>query len=1229
MNTFKEFFKANHDYSILMEMAYREHVVKRPVSIDNEDIDFLYQVDQKDWPMALKTRYDVLYKLLENRDKVRDNIKKELFKEMEKSFGRKKLAVIREIDFKDKFKKLVLDFAANYNDYGDSGTGEFNIIKLTNWLNNDLNDYDLESKMKEIGYRHSDVRNAFKDFVYYIVDAIVPFVKEEKEEFKGSFINFYINRLIQKLETTRGKDYIIPNNSPYSPTNLPNIKSVLPKEVSNKIKLTSLGEYGFDLSGVKKTSKSGKQRVGSKSFAFPSETNIDQTVRRLLTLNFHRHLGPLLSDETPSSFDDLSKDGKFRYKIIRTNDKSKNTPHDQKPKQKDNHILQQKKNGIKNDISRILSKAQSGDYKNWEDPKLTELWDIIGKSSEATDGAWFDNAGLNKDEELKSIFGSNKIALDARGKKEEEPAWEVAKREKWFSELKTPLGGGVAGNSKLKRKFSEYFAEKTALRILSSSKQLSPQILSDKETDEFSEEGHPKIDKEELDQIKKSLTPEQFETFKKTGRLPYSLKQDGKKPEIIIGNPEIAQSAFLMLPTVKHTVDITDKDGNKVGEKTIHLPVINGSRFIRDTPSKLKDSEDEEDKDMDSAEFSDSGYSKPITTTRSSSEIKSIEEIEKIYDKNPEKYKGTELEAAVAAYKDPDANGIYKYNGKTKNVLDGFVFDDINNKMYPNDNYEHGASGVDGAHFRQEESGKQPETAVKEKTRRKLSGVFGQMKDTGDLTPTLLRLGYSSKIGLFSEEPEDEYMPMRWTNFKIVRFGEGKDERGSDDEAFDDLGDGGQHSNKKIMDILPTNDGDGDIEGYYEIIKGISDCIFSKGARSCGTEISNTVKDHILNDQNLIIRAHDFIVELLINNISKKDFKTPSIRKKFTNSELGKILQKAIFEKDSRKNRKDLASRSEIDTPTYLFGKDSTEKEEAPNSNLNRPKKDLIENRFLETIFDFPGKENQANLLSKGNRDKIKEVLSGLLEDPEKGVAAKLNQYSGLFQELDGYEKISEKDRSNLLSKINKQKNQLLEYLSELVMGPTSLSVRRNIVLDYYQQMERKLNKIPKDIVVLSRPEEKVQTIEKEKTQEEKMNSVFLWIKETVLKMSRILPVVFGNPKILPISKNLTKTINDLNPHEKEVRVRESAVEIAKLVFEQTINIKSINFFLGKGDLETKINNFNFICDVLNKLESDLTIRSKNINLIKNSLKEVWTDLSIKNFELKGIKLPTPKFILI
>ena len=1226
MNTFKEFFKANHDYSVFLEMAYREHVVKRPVSIDNEDIDFLYQVDQKDWPDALDKRYDVLYKSLENRDKVRTNVKKELFKQLEKAFGKKKLAGIRDKDFKNKFKQLVLDFASKYNDYGDAGPGEFNIIKLKDWLDNDLENYDLETKISEIGYRNSDVKNAFKDFVYYIVDAIVPFAKEGKEQFEDTFINFYINRLIQKLETTKGKNYIVPNSNPYSPTNLPNIKSVLPSEVSKKIKLRSSGEYGFDLSGVEETSRSGEKRIGSKSFAFPSSPG--KKVRDLLALNFHRHLGPLPSDENPSSFDGLAAEGKFKYKIARSHNVSKTSSHDQKPRLKDNYILDKKAQGLKNSISKILTKAQSLNYKNWDDPKLIDLWEIIGRSDEVTDGSWFDNAGLNNDEDLKNIFGKKETGVyetrinpnTNESEKHELLAWQLAKREKWFSELKTTKGGGVAGNSRLKEKFSEYFSRLVATKIFSSSKQLSPQILSDKETEEFSDDGHPRIDKEELDQIKKSLTPEQFDVFKKTGRFPYSLNQDKKNPEITIGkNPKNGkhEPGFMMLPTIKHTVDIIDKDGNKIGEKIIHLPVINGSRFIKATPSPLKkskisdededsDDEDSDDEDSDSEQDSNSGYSKPITTTRGSSEVKSIEEIDKIYYKNPEKYKGTELEVAVKAYRDPDSGGIYTYNGKTKNVLDGFVFDDIYNKMYPIDTYQHGPAGVTGVHFRQEDSGKRPETGVLRTTRRKISGIFGQIKDAKGLTPALTRLGYGRKVGLFSEKPMDEYKQMRWTGFKIERFGNKK--RSSEEEIESD----GVNKQEKISSITQTNSGDSEIEGYYDIITGISQCLLNKGAQACGTGVDASVKNTLLNDVNLILKAHDFILDALINNVSNKDYKTSVSRIKFANSELGKVLQKPTFGQESRKNRKEVANldTSNVDTELHPFRKDSAE-EEDPNS--NKPKRDLIEDRFIETIFDFPGKENQANKLSKGDREKTIEILSGLLEDPEQGVAANLNTYSGLTQELDGYEKISEEAKNRLLDKINKQKNQLLEYLSRVKMGPISSRTRKEIVEYYYKQMERKLNKIP---VISPAASEKPQITEMER--EKKVEYVFSLIKEIASK--RMLE--------LPTSEELISR-NNLNPEERELMIRKSAEEIFRSLYSLSTYDKINSFIKIKNStIDVRINRFNFICDSLIKLDLISRASPELKNNMKNNIKKVWEDLSKQNNEIKGTGIPMPIFII-
>ena len=526
--------------------------------------------------------------------------------------------------------------------------------------------------------------------------------------------------------------------------------------------------------------------------------------------------------------------------------------------------------------------------------------------------------------------------------------------------------------------------------------------------------------------------------------------------------------------------------------------------------------------------------------------------------------------------------------------------------MYSIDDYQHGASGVEGAHFRQEESGEQPETAVKKTAKGKLSGVFGQIKDPKDLTPTLIRLGYGSKVGLFSENPTDGYKPMKWTYFKIVGYGDNysNDEEGDSDETGS--------RGTKVRDILASDNGDGEIQGYYDIIKGISQCLLSKGGRSCGTEIKQAVKNRILSDINLIEKAHDFIVESLINNISKKDFKEPSSRERFTNSELGKVLQSKVFGGKSRRNREDLASSDEsgLDASIHPFRKDTAEKEEKPNS--NRPKRDLIEDKFLETIFDFPGKENQANGLSKGRADKVREILSGLLEDPEQGIAAKLNEYSGLLQELDGYEKTSEQDRKNLLNKINKQKNQLLGYLGGLVMGPTSSGVRRQIVIDYYQQMEKKLNKIPKETQTIP-SSEKIQSTEKPR---EKMDLVFSIIKEIVSK----------NLLDLPMSKTLIgATFND--PQEKESKIRESIGEISNKLFSVVRDVVSINKFIESKELDLRINKFNFICDSLTKLVDSINLRHNGIDSIKNNLRIIWKDLSDQNAKQTGLGLQKPRFL--
>ena len=246
-------------------------------------------------------------------------------------------------------------------------------------------------------------------------------------------------------------------------------------------------------------------------------------------------------------------------------------------------------------------------------------------------------------------------------------------------------------------------------------------------------------------------------------------------------------------------------------------------------------------------------------------------------------------------------------------------------------------------------------------------------------------------------------------------------------------------------------------------------------------------------------------------------------------------------------------------------------------------------------------------------REKTIEILSGLLEDPEQGVAANLNTYSGLTQELDGYEKISEEAKNRLLDKINKQKNQLLEYLSRVKMGPISSRTRKEIVEYYYKQMERKLNKIP---VISPAASEKPQITEMER--EKKVEYVFSLIKEIASK--RMLE--------LPTSEELISR-NNLNPEERELMIRKSAEEIFRSLYSLSTYDKINSFIKIKNStIDVRINRFNFICDSLIKLDLISRASPELKNNMKNNIKKVWEDLSKQNNEIKGTGIPMPIFII-
>ena len=88
MYNFKEFFTKNFDYTILMEArANRGTYIKNPTLLDEEDLDFLYQIDQTYWVEALQNRIQKTWSLLKTRQNIRNRISTEILNAIKEKFG--------------------------------------------------------------------------------------------------------------------------------------------------------------------------------------------------------------------------------------------------------------------------------------------------------------------------------------------------------------------------------------------------------------------------------------------------------------------------------------------------------------------------------------------------------------------------------------------------------------------------------------------------------------------------------------------------------------------------------------------------------------------------------------------------------------------------------------------------------------------------------------------------------------------------------------------------------------------------------------------------------------------------------------------------------------------------------------------------------------------------------------------------------------------------------------
>lgn len=575
MYNFKEFFKRNYDFPILLE-AYRGSYSKKPVLYDDEDLDFLYQFDQKNWVKALKYRYDLTWKALRRRQEVRNKIIREMLSEVKAS------QFVKPVEFKiqqgdkeetrksyklyinssniEEFKKLILRLGESYDNYGNriEMADPSELSRRKQWLDQLFDEYDIENIYTRGA---KDNQRAIKDIIYEIIKRIVIYVKggdEETYSVEGKNAKLYINRLIQKLETTKDEDHHIK-------AKLENLSEIYGKNIY----FEKTGKYGFDLSNPRRvqTVEDGKKTIllrtghGENGYIFPKQPSIRDSLHRLYALNYHRHLGELPTDD-PNHTHDIT------YKSIQTVGGGKSGV--------DQFSFNVLKNNISNDIKKFLLSKKSLDWYSGDiEGLLKASINPEDEKEKMVSGIWFVRSMLNDsaNEEdiakisprrLKKIFHTPEDLYDRGIEQNKENGKIGIKVLRWITSYQN-----VSNNRKLRDIFSDYFGQLRASDIIKSQSAYGPKILSVNITGdpvkdaEIRKKELEKLDEKDRQELKSVLGEEDWEKFVKTGRLPYKIT----KKEIKVGkNPPP-----IILPHIK----------KGEGKDAIYFPLLRSGKYVR------------------------------------------------------------------------------------------------------------------------------------------------------------------------------------------------------------------------------------------------------------------------------------------------------------------------------------------------------------------------------------------------------------------------------------------------------------------------------------------------------------------------------------------------------------------------------------------------------------------------------------------------------------------------
>jgi hypothetical protein len=244
---------------IFNEMAIMGDVIRQPIRLDKDDIEFLYQFPPELWVQAIKKRYhDDLAEALDARGKARLSDKNKI----------KELA-IKSIRSRN-FKQLNDDYPQYFDEKTvDKLRKEYNKIEKKHYQDQGSEEYEkaLENAGNAIAYYavekihpHAELKNAPKIYDFKFGQKKVTITAKP-----------FINRLIHKLEKTKGEAH-------------DKVVGLHPDEHSH-------GQYGYDLQ--KTFSGHGLLPGATEGMQLITKDMAEEAIKELLKDNYQHYYGKL------------------------------------------------------------------------------------------------------------------------------------------------------------------------------------------------------------------------------------------------------------------------------------------------------------------------------------------------------------------------------------------------------------------------------------------------------------------------------------------------------------------------------------------------------------------------------------------------------------------------------------------------------------------------------------------------------------------------------------------------------------------------------------------------------------------------------------------------------------------------------------------------------------------------------------------------------------------------